>query len=48
MLDEIVISERVKELAHKSEEDVKEIFRKLDIDCETNSIKVLNAFNNSL
>lgn len=47
MLDEIIISDKVKELTNIAEEDVKDIFSQLDVQCSNNSIKVLNAFKHN-
>lgn len=44
MLDEIVISDNVLKLTEQAEFELKEIFSKLDKECEKNSLKVLNAF----
>ena len=47
MLDEIIISDKVKENTKKAELEVSDIFKKIDEECEINSIKVLNAFKNN-
>ena len=47
MLDEIIISDKVKDLTKKAEIEVNDIFKKIDKECEINSIKVLNAFKNN-
>ena len=47
MLDEIIISDKVKDLTKKAEIEVNDIFKKIDEECEINSIKVLNAFKNN-
>lgn len=47
MYKEFEISDRAKELVLKSEECLKEEFKKIDIDCDYNSLKVLSAFNNN-
>lgn len=44
MLDKIVISDNVEKLTNKAELDIKDIFNKLDQECNNNSLKVLNAF----
>lgn len=44
MLDELVISDKVKELTNKAEDELKDIFKEIDDNCEKNSLKVLNAF----
>ena len=47
MLDEIIISDKVKEITKQAELEVSDIFKKIDEECEINSIKVLNAFKNN-
>lgn len=47
MLDEIIISDKVKEITKQAELEASDIFKKIDEDCEINSIKVLNAFKNN-
>ncbi len=47
MLDEIIISDKVKEITKQAELEVSNIFKKIDEECEINSIKVLNAFKNN-
>ena len=47
MLDEIIISDKVKDLTKKAEIEINDIFKKIDEECEINSIKVLNAFKNN-
>ena len=47
MLDEIKISENVFNLTLEAENQVKDIFNKLDLECEKNSLKVLNAFKHN-
>ncbi len=44
MLDEIVISDKVLQLTNKAEDQLKDIFEKLDNQCKKNSLKVLNSF----
>ena len=45
MNEKIEISDKTVELVQKSERDLKEIFEKIDEQCEKNSWKVLNAFH---
>ncbi len=47
MLDEIIISDKVKEITKQAELEASDIFKKIDEECEINSIKVLNAFKNN-
>ena len=47
MLDEIIISDKVKEITKQAELEVSDILKKIDEECEINSIKVLNAFKNN-
>lgn len=47
MLDEIIINDKVKEITKQAELEVSDIFKKIDEECEINSIKVLNAFKNN-
>lgn len=47
MLDEIIISDKVKQITKQAELEVSDIFKKIDEECEINSIKVLNAFKNN-
>lgn len=42
-----MIDEKIKKLVYECEEEIKEELHKLDILCEKNSIKVLNAFRNN-
>lgn len=42
-----MIDEKIKKLVYKCEEEIKEELHKLDVVCEKNSIKVLNAFRNN-
>ena len=44
MYQEYGISKELLKLANETEEDIKEIFRKIDKVCEYNSLKVLKAF----
>lgn len=44
MLDDIVISDKVLQLTNKAEDQLKDIFEKLDNQCKKNSLKVLNSF----
>ena len=44
MLDEVYISDIVKDLTSKVEKNLKPIFDNLDDECYKNSLKVLNAF----
>lgn len=44
MYEEFGINEKIENLAREAEENLKEQFAKIDQDCMTNSMKVLNAF----
>lgn len=47
MLDEVIISDEVKEITKKAEDSLKDIFAKIDELENNNSLKVLNAFKNN-
>ena len=47
MYKELGISEKLEILANETEEDIKEVFKKIEEVCTYNSIKVLKAFRNN-
>ena len=47
MLDEVIISDYVKQITEKAENELIDTYKKLDDMCNKNSLKVLNAFKHN-
>ena len=47
MYEKFGISKKVVDMVNKAEKDVESVFKKIDENCDLNSLKVLTAFNNN-